>query len=280
MSKNSSPQTSFNAVKKRLILAPQSAGRIGKSTAAEAIVTWCDFAGIDAAVFDLDDEHQTLSQRYLEIATVFPEAVKSEEGWVRFMDGVSQVEIPLILCDLPAQSTAFLLKQLTERNGLNLLTASGIRLTALIFPVDDTAARESAIECVKVLGERVDWLVIRQPGPKALIDPEQWSKSSIGLRLKELGAGEFLLPQMTRFAFEEIDRVVQAEGRRLSISEAISKVGLVAQFELELWQNFALTGCEDMARLLIPDLGLIQKKTTRQQAPEIYQRPSGPVFDL
>jgi hypothetical protein len=280
MSKASSLPPNTTAVKKRLILAPQSAGRIGKSTAAEAIVTWCDFAAIDAAVFDLDDEHQTLSQRFPEIATVFPEAVKHEEGWVRFMDGVSQVDIPLIICDLPAQSTAFLLKQLTERNGLNLLAASGIRLTVLIFPVDDTAARESAIECVKVLGERVDWLVIRQPGPKPLISAEQWAKSSIGLRLKELGAGDFLLPQMTRFAFEEIDRVAQEEGRRLSISEAIPRVGLVAQFELEMWRNFALTGCEDMARLLIPDLELIQKKATRLQAPEIYQRPKGPVFDL
>ena len=280
MSKTSSRPTNDIAVGKRLILAPQSAGRIGKSTAAEAIVTWCDFAAIDAAVFDLDDEHQTLSQRYPEIATVFPEAVKNDEGWARFMDGVSQIEVPLILCDLPAQSTAFLLKQLTERNGLNLLAASGIRLTALIFPVDDTAARESAIECVKLLGGRVDWLVIRQPGPKSLIDPEQWAKSSMGLRLKELSVGEFLLPQMTRFAFEEIDRVVQLEGRRLSICEAIPKVGLVAQFELEMWRNFALTGCEDVARLLIPDLALVQKKTTRLQAPEIYQRPKGPVFEL
>lgn len=275
-----SPVISSPKTQKRLILAPQSAGRIGKSTVAEAILSWMEFADVDGALFDLDEEHLTISQRYPDLATVFPEAVKNDNGWAKFMTAVIEVEVPTILSDLPAQSTGFILRQLIERDGLSLWAAAGIRLTLLIFPIEDAAARESAIECVKILGDRVDWLVVRQPGPKKLVDAQEWANSKLGMRLKELGAAEMTLPQITRTAFEEVDNAVKQAGRWLSISEAIENVGLVARHELEMWRNHALTGCEDAAHFLIPDAGLIKRKTTRPQAPAIYRKAVGPVFDL
>jgi hypothetical protein len=278
--KTTIPEPAEVGVKKRLILAPQSAGRIGKSTAAEAILSWMEFADLDCALFDLDEEHRTISQRYPDLATVFPEAIKHDDGWAKLMTAVVEVEVPTILCDLPAQSTGFLLKQLIEREGLRLWDAAGIRLTLLIFPAKDAAARESAIECVKVLGDRVDWLVIRQPGPKPLVDCEEWANSKLGVRLKQLGALEMSLPRITTSALEAVEKSAKAAGRWLSMAEAIGKVGMVAQHELELWRNRALVGCEDAARILIPDSGLIQKRTIRLKAPAIYRKSEGPIFDL
>ncbi len=277
---SSSPEISAPKITKRLILAPQSAGRIGKSTVAEAILSWMEFADVDGALFDLDEEHLTISQRYPDLATVFPEAVKNDNGWAEFMTAAIEVKVPTILCDLPAQSTGFILRQLIERDGLDLWAAAGVRLTLLIFPVEDAAARESAIECVKILGDRVDWLVVRQPGPKKLIDAQEWASSKLGMRLKDLGAAEITLPEITRTAFEEMNKAVKVAGRWLSISEAIENVGLVARHELEMWRNHALTGCEDAAHLLIPDGGLIKRKTTRLKAPAIYRKSVGPIFDL
>lgn len=266
--------------KKRLIIAPQSAGRIGKSTAAEAIITWLQFAGVDNVLFDLDAEHLTLSNRFPDSTTTFPEAIKSGDGWARFMAGVTTVDVPVIVCDLPAQSTDFVLRQLTERRGLDLLEESGIRLTVLLFPAEDTAARQSAIECVRMLGDRADWIVVWQPGPKQLADESEWAASKLGTRLRELRAMEIRLPQLTRLTFEEVTRAVRQENRWLPLSEAIGKVGAVARHELELWRNHALTGCEDAAEYLISDPALIRSKTTRPKAPDLYRRQTGPVFDL
>lgn len=263
-----------------MILAPQSAGRIGKSTAAEAIVTWMQFAGVDNVLFDLDAEHLTITNRFPDITTTFPEAIKSDDGWARFLAGVTAVDVPTVICDLPAQSTDFVLRQLTERNGLDLLEVSQIRLTVLLFPVDDSAARQSAIECVRMLGDRVDWIVIWQPGPKQLVDPTDWANSKLGARLTLLNAGQLELPQLTRLTFEEIQKAVKAENRWMPLSEAIGKVSVVPRHELELWRNHALTGCEDLAHYLIPDPALIKSKAARPKAAGIYRRPAGPVFDL
>ena len=280
MSKKPSSESIATNCRKRVILAPQSAGRIGKSTAAEAIVTWMQFAGIDNVLFDLDAEHLTITNRYPDITTTFPEAIKNDDGWARFLSGVTSVEVPTVICDLPAQSTDFVLRQLTERNGLDLLEASGIRLTVLLFPVDDAAARQSAIECVRMLGDRVDWIVVWQPGPKQLVDPTDWANSKLGARLALLNAGQLKLPQLTRLTFEEIQKAVKAENRWMPLSEAIGKVSIVPRHELELWRNHALTGCEDMAHYLIPDPALITAKAARPKLVGTYQRPTGPVFDL
>jgi len=280
MSKKSEAEMALLKPVKRVILAPQSAGRIGKSTAAEAVISWLQYAGVENVLFDLDAEHLTLSNRFPEITTTFPEALRSEDGWARFMAGLTTLDVPTVVCDLPAQSTDFILRQLTERNGLDLLEESGIRPTILLFPADDAAARQSAIECVRVLGERADWLVVWQPGPKQLVGAAEWAGSNLGTRLRALQAAEIHLPQLTRLALEEVAKAVRRENRWLPLSEAIGKVGSVARHELELWHNHALTGCEDAAAHLIPDPSLIQRKTTRLKLNVAYQRQTGPVFDL
>ena len=66
----------------------------------------------------------------------------------------------------------------------------------------------------------------------------------------------------------------------MPLSEAIGKVSIVPRHELELWRNHALTGCEDLAYYLIPDLALIKSKAVRLKLAGTYQRPTGPVFDL
>ena len=133
-------KTPSPAKKAHLIIAPQSAGRIGKSTAAEAILTWAKFAGVDFAVLDLDAEHKTISQRYPDESTVLPEAATSDDGFIELLGAVGEAPAPLIVADFPAQATDHLLRQLTERNGLEILDAAGITVTCLIFPAEDSAA--------------------------------------------------------------------------------------------------------------------------------------------
>lgn len=262
--------------KAHLVIAPQSAGRIGKSTAAEALVTWAKFAGIDIAVLDLDGEHKTLSQRFPDESTEFPAAVSSEDGWVQLLDAVCEAPAPLIVADFPAQATEHVLGQLIERNGLGTLEAAGVGVTCLIFPAEDTAARQSAVKCVSALGDRVKWLVVRQPGPKPLIEAAAWAESNLGQKLAAYGAGELVLPRLSAPTREAYEEVCKAEGRWLPLTKARERMRLVAGMETDLWRNAALIGCEDNASLLIPDDSLIRQRSERPKAPAApTNKPTG-----
>ena len=267
---------------KRLILAPQSAGRIGKSTVAEAIYIWADYAGVANVLFDLDGEHTTLSNRYPAETTVYPDAVKNDTGWARFLSAVAEVDVPMVLADLPAQSTDYLLRQLVERGGLDVLKEAGVRITMLIFPIDDTAGRQSAVDCVRTLDAEVDWIVVRQPGPKALISEETWDAAKLGKKLNELGAGTLQLPELTKLAFEEYEKQVAKEGRWISFNDIGERVGIVARHEFALWRNQALAGCEDLAEYFLPDVKLIETKVVKADAPAKFtsRAPGAVGLDL
>ena len=56
----------------RIICSLQSTGRIGKSTVAQALISWFGFAGVEFAAIDADGEHQTLSRWYPDIVTRLP----------------------------------------------------------------------------------------------------------------------------------------------------------------------------------------------------------------
>jgi hypothetical protein len=157
-----------------------------------------------------------------------------------------------------------------------VLNAAGIEVTCLIFPADDTAARQSAVKCVGALGDRVKWLVVRQPGPKPLIEETAWSESGLGRKLAEFGAGELVLPRLSTPTREAYEDACKAEGRWLPLAEAKDKTRLVAGMEIDLWRNAALMGCEDNFSLLVPDEKLILRRTERPKAPAFATaKPTG-----
>lgn len=271
MNAKSNTKAPLGSLTKRLILAPQSAGRIGKSTVAEAIIEFLDFAKVDSVLFDLDAEHTTLSNRF-EDATVFTDAVKTDDGWDRLMATLPTIGAPVIIADMPAQATDFFLRQLAERNGLEQLDRAGVRMTVLLFAADDTAAMQSAVQCVKTIGDRADYIVVRQPGPKNLYAVEAWEQTALGKRLAALHAQKLELPELTRYVLEEYQAEVKKQGRWLSFAEAAKSTGTVAAMQLEAWRNHALVGCFAVAEQLVPDLALIQRQPESIRAPKYTPR--------
>src|SRR6516162_2801574 len=51
-------------VTRKFIACTQSTGRVGKSTVADGVISWLNFAGIPFEAMDADSEHQTLSSRH------------------------------------------------------------------------------------------------------------------------------------------------------------------------------------------------------------------------
>lgn len=89
----------------RIICSLQSTGRIGKSTVAQALISWFGFAGVEFAAVDADGEHQTLSRWYPDIVTRLP--FRETEDLLPILNETGSM--PAMLIDYPAQSTQSLI---------------------------------------------------------------------------------------------------------------------------------------------------------------------------
>src|SRR5260221_461566 len=94
----------------RIICSLQSTGRIGKSTVAQALISWFGFAGVEFAAIDADGEHQTLSRWYPEIVTKLP--FRQTDDLLPILNQTGSMSAMLI--DYPAQSTQSLLSAFAQ----------------------------------------------------------------------------------------------------------------------------------------------------------------------
>ena len=93
-------------ITRRFIACTQSTGRVGKSTFAEGLISWLRFAGVTFAAIDGDKQHQTLARRYPNDVEAF-DATKSIDDFAKMIQALPPT--PVIIVDLPAQATGFLL---------------------------------------------------------------------------------------------------------------------------------------------------------------------------
>ena len=72
-------------------------------------------------------------------------------------------DIPLALADFPAQATGFLLDALESLSVLDALEERETRMTVLMFGSDDPTAMTSMAKTYLALGERVDYVLVKNP---------------------------------------------------------------------------------------------------------------------
>lgn len=239
---------------KRFIAPLQSTGRVGKSTVCEMILSWADYAGIQWAALDTDDEHRTLSSRFENVKHL-AQAARDEEAFRSILPHMS--EKPLTLVDYPAQATEFLLTSIEKFRVVELLEEGNARMTVLLFPADDQTALTSLAKTVKTLGDRVDYLLVKNP---ARYKTEQWDGSDAQNHLTSLGAKTINFPTLTTATMEELADLSRKEGRFLSIAEGVSKMSNAARFETEGWINVVFCQLQEVSAFLIPDCSLIKKR--------------------
>ena len=247
------------ALRARLVCPLQSTGRVGKSTACEAIVSWAKWAGIDHVPIDADEEHRTLSQRFA-AAKLMAEVTREPSAFKELVQAVAGVPAPLMVADFPAQATAFLLEQFEALRALDVLDEAGVKMTVMLFPADDDSAQRSLAAVVRQLGNRVDYLLVRSP---ARYRTEQFDRSRAAERLAALSVEELYFPALTRSTIEDVAAASRAVGRMLPWAEAMGDLPSASRFELEGWTNKVRAQCEDAARILLPDPGLLKKRVER-----------------
>lgn len=242
----------------RFITCFQSSGRIGKSTMLEGILAWASFAGVPVAIADCDGEHLTLSKRFPEAA--FVDATRSRDEFLQLM--TSMPDSPLSVADFPAQATEFLLDSMQSLRVLDALEDNETRMTVLMFAADDPTATASMAKTYRALGNRVDYIVVKNP---ARFRSRLFDESSLAELFHQKDVPVIELPAITATTIQQIN-AASAEGKRHLTFTAAAKIPslhAMCRFEIEHFFNRIYVQCEDAARVLIPDAAIIKNRVTR-----------------
>jgi hypothetical protein len=183
----------------RLITCFQSSGRIGKSLVFEIILAWARFAGIPIAAVDCDAEHKTLSKRFPEAA--FVDATRSNDEFLQLI--MELPDTPMAIADFPAQATDFLLGAMASLRVLDALDARQTRMTVVMFAADDPTATASLAKTYRALGDRVDYLLVKNP---ARFRSHAFDESALAELFKKNRVPVLELPTVTATTIQAIEQ--------------------------------------------------------------------------
>ena len=242
----------------RLITCFQSSGRIGKSLVFEILLAWARFAGIPIAAVDCDAEHKTLSKRFPEAA--FVDATRSNDEFLRLI--MELPDTPMAIADFPAQATDFLLGAMASLRVLDALDARQTRMTVVMFAADDPTATASLAKTYRALGDRVDYLLIKNP---ARFHSHAFDDSALAELFKKNRVPILELPTVTATTIQAIEQASAEKKKHLTFAEAakIPSIPQICRFEIEYFLNRMLTQCEDAARVLVPEPATIKNRVFR-----------------
>jgi hypothetical protein len=240
----------------RIICSLQSTGRIGKSTVAQALISWFGFAGVEFAAIDADGEHQTLSRWYPNIATRLP--FRETDDLLPVLNETGSM--PAMLIDYPAQSTQTLLSALAHFQAFDFFESKSTRLTSLIFASDERPAMASAAEIVTTFGPRSDYIIVKNP---ARFQSEIFMHSQLPKMLAEYAAPTIEIGRITRTTLEHLDAESAKAKKALTFREAEKLLPAGSIIELQSWRNRLFAQFEDICDLLLP--AKVNKRVERPQ---------------
>jgi hypothetical protein len=229
----------------RIICSLQSTGRIGKSTVAQALISWFGFAGVEFAAIDADGEHQTLSRWYPDIATRLP--FRETDDLLPVLNEIGSM--PTMLIDYPAQSTQTLLSAFAHFQALDFFENKNTRLTSLIFASDERPAMASAAEIITTFGPRSDYVIVKNP---ARFQSEIFMHSQLPKMLEVYAARTIEIGRITRTTLDHLDAESAKAKKPLTFREAEKLLPAGSVIELQSWRNRLFAQFEDVCDLLLP----------------------------
>ena len=220
-------------------------GRIGKSTVAQALISWFGFAGVEFAAIDADGEHQTLSRWYPDIVTRLP--FRETDDLLPVLNETGSM--PAMLIDYPAQSTQSLLSAFAHFQAFDFFESKNTRVTSLIFASDERPAMASAAEIISTFGPRSDYIIVKNP---ARFQSEIFMHSQLPSMLAEYSAPTIEIGRITRTTLDHLDAESAKAKKALTFREAEKLLPAGSVIELHSWRNRLFAQFEDICDLLLP----------------------------
>ena len=180
----------------------------------EGILAWARFAGIPVGAVDCDAEHRTLSKRFPEAA--FVDATRSKDEFLQLI--MELPDTPLAVADFPAQATDFLLSAMESLRVLDALDARETRMTVLMFAADDPTATASMAKTYRALGDRVDYLLVKNP---ARFRSHAFDESALAELFRKNKVPVLELPALTATTIQAIEIASAEKKKHLTYSEAV-----------------------------------------------------------
>jgi hypothetical protein len=243
-------------ITRRFIACTQSRGGIGKSTLAETLITWLNFAGVPYGALDADRQNQTLSKRYPGNAKLF-EATKSEADFLRFIRALP--DVPVIVVDFPAQATDLILSYAEHYALPEYFERAGIRPTFLIFAADDSAVKLSGSDTVQFFQDKADYILVENP---AKFESEVFKKTQLYKWLIERKTPTIRLPAIAAPTIEAWEALERKSKRYIPLDEASKHQDLhdLSRYELQFFRDRVLSQFDNLASRLVPDTGVIKNR--------------------
>jgi hypothetical protein len=265
------PAAATPTVRHRVVVPIQTRGGIGKSTEAIARASWMDQRGVNWQGFDLDAQNRTFSDNFPSQAALVQLAQNEPEGdIIRLLRKSTLKEVTAI--DPQAHMNLTILQALNLIQFPKQSAAAGVRLTVLVYPMDEVTDMDDITSTVDALGDTVDWVIVRNPARQPRT--RMFDGSGIEAELKGFGAATMILPALltdTRMALRNLE--VQ-HGRAINPVEALAnralKFDMAHRMVLEDWTKRAFQAFDEIAPHLLPT-----EKGAEVQAS--HKRPAAPA---
>jgi hypothetical protein len=269
-----------NEIKHRLIVPIQTRGNLGKSTEAIVRCHWMDQRGVDWRGYDLDQFNRTLNANYPNKVVAVPPDPELEGEVIQILRKVTQTEVTLI--DPAAHMNQTILRAFETVQFTQLAAKAQTRATVLIFPIDEISDMDDISSTVQILGDSVDWVVVRNP--VKIPTTKFFDGSRLDERLRALGAAFLTLPTLMGITRRHLRACEARIGRVISPDEALRnpeiKIDLLHRGLLEDWLGKAQHAFDSIASHLLPSAvaARIQAASSAKPATAVPQRGEGLNF--
>lgn len=209
-------------------------GNLGKSTAITAIAGWLEQRGIRWRGFDLDPDHGSFSRLFPDCTRLVSLGEELEGDVIKVLRDA--IAAPVTLLDPRAHLSGTILRAWEMIRFPETFAVQGGRVVVLVFPADDLEVMADLDETVTRLGDRVQYVVVRNPARSPRT--RMFDGSELEAELQRLGAAFVEIPVLLALARNHLAAKEAALGRGVPPAEA------VANREL---------GLDPMVRLLVED---------------------------
>jgi hypothetical protein len=244
----------MKTVKHRLILPLQSKGNLGKSIETTARACWLCQRDVDWQGFDLDADNQTLSRLFPDQVKLVPINGRTEDQdeLVRILKKVTAK--PVTVIDPRAHLGGLLKNALEATDYFRLADRQGVGITVTVFPFDDVDVMTNLVELCQFCGDRVDYVIVKNPARAART--RMFDTSPLEKELTGLGAVTITLPTLSEMVKMNLARMEAEHERGIPFNEAIAEDGLgldiMARGILQQWLTDVFNQYDRIAGMLLP----------------------------
>jgi len=243
---------SASDINHRLLIPIQTRGGLGKSTVAIAVCEWLRQRDVPWQGYDLDSYNRTLRTVYPNEITAVEMSREPEGDIIKILRKVALRAVTLI--DPSAHMNKTILSAFEKIDFTSFAAQREVRATVMIYPMDEVSDMDDISETVGILGNRVDWIVVRNPA--RIATTRFFDGSELEMKLKEYKAAYLEIPALLTDTRNHLRAHEVQLGRGLSPAEALKnmtlKIDMVHRAILENWLGDLFQRFDAIASHLLP----------------------------